>query len=100
MMYGLNEKEIHIISSVFAAYPAIEKVIVFGSRAMGNYQPYSDIDLAYVGALAPEEERRLYHMLEDLPLPYQFDIQSYAAITHAPLREHIDRVGKLFYRRT
>ena len=38
--------------------------------------------------------------LEDLPLPYTFDVQAYGAIHHPPLREHIDRVGKSFYART
>ncbi len=33
--------------SVFHRYPQIERVQLFGSRAMGNYQPYSDIDWFY-----------------------------------------------------
>jgi hypothetical protein len=38
--------------------------------------------------------------LEELPLPYTFDVQAYDAIRHQPLREHIDRVGQNFYTQT
>ena len=43
---------------------------------------------------SPETQRQL----EDLPLPYRFDVHALAAITHAPLLEHISRVGQVIYR--
>jgi predicted nucleotidyltransferase len=36
---------------VFANFLPIEKVWLYGSRAKGNYQPYSDIDIALEGEL-------------------------------------------------
>jgi hypothetical protein len=35
--------------------------------------------------------------LEELPLPYRFDVLSLAHIQHRPLLEHIQRVGILIY---
>ena len=35
--------------------------------------------------------------LEELPLPYRFDVQSLAHIQHRPLLEHNQRVGILIY---
>ena len=51
MKYGLKESYIQQIQFVFAEYPAIEKVILYGSRAKGNYRNGSDIDLTLVGKL-------------------------------------------------
>ena len=48
-MYGLKEKHIKAINSVFSKYPQIEKAILYGSRAKGNYRNGSDIDLTLVG---------------------------------------------------
>ena len=37
-------------------------------------------------------------MLQDgLYLPYFFDVLDYSKITNPDLKDHIDRVGKLFY---
>ena len=48
-MFGLKEKHIKDIQSVFIKYPGIEKAIIYCSRAKGNYRPASDIDLALKG---------------------------------------------------
>ncbi|MCK0202958.1 nucleotidyltransferase domain-containing protein, partial [Ornithobacterium rhinotracheale] len=44
-MYGLKEKHIDTIQSIFGKYPEIDEAILYGSRAKGNYQNGSDIDL-------------------------------------------------------
>lgn len=49
MMYGLKSETISDIGKVLAKYPEIEKVILYGSRAMGNHRPGSDIDLTLAG---------------------------------------------------
>jgi [protein-PII] uridylyltransferase len=36
--------------------------------------------------------------LEELPLPYRFDVHALVTITHTPLLEHIERVGQVIYR--
>ena len=37
--------------------------------------------------------------LDELPTPYKFDVTDYNSLTHQPLKDHIDRVGKLFYKK-
>ena len=46
---GLTQKEINGIRAVFSKYKPIEEVLIYGSRAMGNFKPASDIDLTLKG---------------------------------------------------
>ncbi|WP_456380795.1 nucleotidyltransferase domain-containing protein [Thiolapillus sp.] len=98
---GLAPAVIDKINSVFAKYPQIDEVVLYGSRAKGNYRPGSDIDLTIKGsplsfALLMEIERKL----DELLLPYQIDLSLFNAIDNPELIEHIQRVGRQFYRRS
>ncbi|WP_283159004.1 nucleotidyltransferase domain-containing protein [Clostridium tertium] len=77
----------------------IEKTIIFGSRAKGNYKPGSDIDLAIIGEnINFDTVSRLHSLLEDQgPLPYLFDIVDYTHLNDDELKAHIDRSGKVIY---
>lgn len=98
--FGLPDTELALIRTACREFPEIAEVIVFGSRAMGNYKPGSDVDLAIKGpsenAIAQRFSARLN---EHLPLPYVFDVVDYATIEHAALRQHIDQHGSVLYRR-
>lgn len=41
--YGLPEETIAMIAAVFTRHPEVERVILYGSRAKGNYRSGSDI---------------------------------------------------------
>ena len=99
MMFGLTEKDIELIRSAISLYPEIEAVMVFGSRAIGNYKNGSDVDLAVQGAgVSLRTISRLGTTLnEELPLPYQFDVIDYAAINTSALKEHIDSLGSVIF---
>ncbi|MGB4774689.1 MAG: nucleotidyltransferase domain-containing protein [Daejeonella sp.] len=100
MKYGLEDKVIKKIQSVFAAFPQVQKVILYGSRAKGNYKPGSDIDLSLKGEnLNLSTMNRVSLMLDDLLLPYMFDLSVLSHIKDTGLLEHIDRVGIEFYNR-
>ncbi len=100
MRFGLREDTINEINQVFANYPMIEKVVIYGSRVKGNYKHGSDIDLTLWGeALELEILNRIDNELDDLLLPYSFDLSIFALITNAELIEHINRVGVVFYER-
>ena len=61
MPYGLTDKELQILQTLFAANAHIEQVILYGSRAKGNYKPFSDVDIVLVGdALSRADISRLY----------------------------------------
>jgi len=97
MKYGLSEDVIAKIKSVFAKYPQIKKVVLYGSRAKGNFRDGSDIDLSL---FADDIELSLLQKIElelvDLLLPYTFDLSVYSELKSDELKEHIDRVGVLF----
>ncbi len=46
---GLDQDEILKMQEIFSRHENIDKVILYGSRAMGNWKPYSDIDLTVIG---------------------------------------------------
>ena len=99
MAYGLKKKTVQDIKSTFAKNPLIEKVILYGSRAKGNYRNGSDIDLTLVGENLTLDNSvyPLMDELDDLYLPYSFDISVFSQIEDKNLIEHIKRAGKVFY---
>ncbi len=97
-MFGLQLDIESEIIRVFKSYPRIEKVILFGSRAMGTNSPGADIDLAIVGRDLHLDDLIALHMkLDELWLPYKFDIQILSRIQESALVDHIRRVGKEVY---
>ncbi|MEI6430231.1 MAG: nucleotidyltransferase domain-containing protein [Pseudanabaena sp. ELA607] len=95
MKYGLIERDFVYINEAIQEFPEIEEVILFGSRAKGNYKTGSDVDLAIKGnCVTYEITARFADCLnEEKPLPYFFDVVHYAAITEPKLKEQIDQVG-------
>lgn len=99
--FGITEKSYGLILQAFHKYADIEEVLVFGSRAMGNYKTGSDIDLAIKGKNATNKIAWDVsgYLNEVLPIPYYVDVVSYEALSNHELKEHIDRHGKLCYSR-
>ena len=95
MPFGLPDKTIEQIQSCLAQYPDIEWVKVYGSRALGTYQPGSDIDLAFMGPV--DHTFRLAGDFEELPTPYLFDVTYYANLQNENLRNHIDQFGQFLF---
>lgn len=98
-MFGLPERTLRLIQNYFASRPDIVEVKVYGSRAMGTEEVGSDIDLAIITTAITDISGTIKADLDELSTPYLFDVTDYRRITHKPLREHIDRVGKLLYSR-
>lgn len=96
---GLALPEIELMRGVFRRVPAILEVVLYGSRAKGTYRPESDIDLALVGVEDDVQAEAVADELEELPLPYRFDVKARSSIHYPPLEEHIARVGIILYQR-
>ena len=94
---SLAPMELVLLRAVFSRHPEITEVRLFGSRAKGSDTPHSDIDLALWGSVDPVQAEAVAAELDELPLPYRFDVQSFGHIKSGPLREHIQRVGVLLY---
>jgi predicted nucleotidyltransferase len=100
MPYGLTEKIIQKVNSVFANYENIDEAILYGSRAKGNYSAGSDIDLTLKAKrLTLSQLNKVSIDLDDLLLPYTFDLSIFDHISNPDLLEHIERVGISFYKR-
>ena len=99
MEFGLQDNDIKEIKTVFASFRNIDQVVLFGSRALGRHKPGSDIDFAISGSnLTFNEILEISNRLEDLGMFYSFDIQNMASIKDSALIDHIQRVGKVFYK--
>ncbi len=99
-MYGLSERAVKKIIEVLEQKPEISKVVLFGSRAKGNFRNGSDIDLVLFGEkLDLKALFKLETALDVLMLPWEIDLVLFPTITNQELKEHIDRVGKVFFER-
>ena len=85
--------------AVFACYPELTEVLLYGSRARGNATPRSDIDLATRGIIDPHRLGRLSLDLEDTNIPQECDVQAYEELNYAPLKSQIDAEGIRIYKR-
>ena len=95
--FGFKYGDLETIIQVLSKFPEIEKAVIFGSRAKGNYQPGSDVDMA-IWATNEAETWQLPGLLNDETLlPYKFDVLNYAKINNQELREHITRAGIEIY---
>jgi predicted nucleotidyltransferase len=101
MKYGLPQATIQKISAVLSGYPQVEKAILYGSRAKGNYINGSDIDLTLRGSpeLTLNVIYKILNDLDDLFLPYTIDLSIFNDIRDPDVVEHIERVGVTFYQK-
>lgn|SRR3990167_8874540 len=98
MSYGLEEKVLEQIRDVFAEFPLISLVVLYGSRAKGTHKRGSDIDLCFFGeGITQELLYKIDCRLDDLSLPYSFDLSLFDHLKNQELKEHIRRVGVVLY---
>ena len=99
MKYGLSNQTLQKIRDVFVQYPQVEEVVLYGSRARGDYKNGSDIDLTLRGgdALTHTILSRIANDLDDQLLPYTIDLSIFGNIRNPEMTEQIKRVGVVFY---
>lgn len=98
--FGISIQNIDQIIKTFSVVSKIEEVIIFGSRAKGNFKPGSDIDLAINGKnLNFDDLLELHVKLDELNLPYKLDLILYNEIKDKEVLSHIKRLGKVFYKK-
>lgn len=96
--FGLPKRTIDELTAYFSAHEEIRKVVIFGSRAKGNFHNGSDIDFA-VWKDDSLPASRIWGDLDNLPTPYKFDVVDYESLTHEGMKNSIDRDGIIFYQR-
>jgi predicted nucleotidyltransferase len=98
MNHGLTNTTVEKICDVFRRFIEIEKAVLYGSRAKGNFKTGSDIDLTLYGeTLSRNLLGDIAEALDDLLLPHTIDLSVFDTLNHKELREHIERVGVVFY---
>jgi predicted nucleotidyltransferase len=92
-MFGLPQDSLDKIKKVFSSHNGIKEVIIYGSRAKGNYREGSDIDMTIKGNLNHSDMVGISVELDDLNLPWMIDLSLYDKIGNEKLRKHIDEFG-------
>ncbi len=91
--YGLREEVLNSIINIGMNYD-IEKIILFGSRARGDYKERSDIDIAVCGARVEEFEAELD---EECPTLLKFDVINMGKPVQNELLASIKKEGIVIY---
>lgn len=97
--FGLEPKIIEDIKNILKKYPEVEKAVIFGSRARGDYRKGSDIDITLFGEkLTNSINTKIFYEIEDLYLIYKIDLINFNTLNEEEqLRENILDEGVEIY---
>ena len=96
----LTTRDRNILLRVLAPFAqCIERVGVFGSRALGTAHPASDIDLILWGDLDDAVLARLWTLFDQSSLAVPVDVVAYRPTLSAAFRRHVDAVAKPLFTR-
>ncbi len=99
MKYGLSDRTLNTLNSIFQKYSGVKQAVIYGSRAKGNYRSGSDIDITLKtdDSFSRQDLLRIGNDFDDSDMPYFVDVSIYDKISNTDLKAHIDRVGKILY---
>ncbi len=87
LKFGLSAPILDSLRQVFSQFSDIDRVLIYGSRARGNFHPHSDIDLAVLApAMTPSEFSRLWMALDDLPILFRLDVSLHHDVADPQLK--------------
>lgn len=95
MKYGLSEEVYEKIKRVIDNNKNC-KIVLFGSRARGDYKEISDIDLAVLNDVSRDEQYKIMNEIDLLDIAYKVDIVFIDINTKKELVESIKRDGVEF----
>lgn len=90
---GIRENVMEEIIQI-AKQNQVKKLILFGSRARGDYKERSDIDLAFLGG---DSSRFILTVDEETSTLLKFDVIDLQKPIKKELRESIEREGLVIY---
>lgn len=98
-MYGIRENLYNDIINTLKNFGVI-KVVIFGSRARGDYKVNSDIDLAVIFNNNEKDNFiKLQTKLEELNTLYKFDIVDFKSVKDDKLKKEIEKDGIIIYKK-
>lgn len=97
--FGLNEKIVEDIVNIIKKYDVVEKAVIFGSRARGDYKKTSDIDIALFGEdLTHTINTKIFYEIDELYMPYKVDLINFNTLSKEnKIRENILKEGVEIY---
>ncbi len=97
--FGIYNNSFSLIIAEIKEIEEIEKAVIFGSRAMGNYKKGSDIDIAIFGNKITFRilSSLHYQLNEEIATPYFIDVVHFEKIKNDELKRHILEEGKIIY---
>ena len=99
MKFGFTDKQLDNVIEIISRFKEAESVIIFGSRALGNNDEGSDVDLAIIGRNVNDSTiSKIKIAFEESSSPFLFDIVDYNNIKNNKLREQIDKFGLNLYK--
>ena len=91
---GLSDENIAALVAAIRKCEKVDEIILYGSRAKGNFKKFSDIDITLKGdGLDRKDLFPILELIDDLYLPYEIDLSIYSELDYPPLIEEIDRYG-------
>lgn len=98
MKYGMLDEELRLMQDIFSQTSALEKVVLYGSRAKGTNKPFSDVDITLIGnRLTDDDLTDVMYRLSESSLPYFCDVSLFKNLNNPALIDHIRRRGKEIY---
>ncbi len=96
MRFGLEDKIKNRIIDTLSSYKEIQKAVIFGSRARGDFKYNSDIDIAVYtnGEPAPG----LFHELDEAAGIYKINLIMMNKLNNKNLRQNIEGDGIEIYK--
>ncbi len=94
----MEPRVVDTLTREISAFPSVEKVILYGSRARGDNDRFSDIDLAVVGVSDDREWINVSQKadVENSGSLLKIDLVQFEK-ADKPLQESIIREGKVLY---
>lgn len=96
----MSDRSYKELVQILDSVPEVEEARIYGSRARGDYDHASDIDLSLSGRnLNRRSLRILNNRLYDSHIPYFFDTHIFADIRDSKFKANVQRDGRLIYKR-
>ncbi len=100
MIDGLKNADRAAILDTLRANHKVERVVLFGSRAMETYTVSSDVDIALFGKkLSLVDQAKLSDTLDRLPIPQRVDLLLHDRVTNQDLIRHVREHGIEWFNR-
>jgi predicted nucleotidyltransferase len=91
---GVSTPIVQSIIDTCSKFKTVRTIILYGSRARGDYKQGSDIDLAIdAPQMSDSEFSQLWNLLEDLPIIYPMDIVHLQSIKNQEFFNAIQKEG-------